>query len=148
MSPTPFHPRFPIGMQFGLMSSARPAMAVVTAAPLKSVTADVVQEPMSALIGRLQAVDAASGSTEASADVGGRGELSTADASAILALPIGGGFGVYAVVVTMSDPVTAAIWALAAFIATVALMRYGDTNQALKAVAAWIANVSENDKDE
>jgi neutral trehalase len=97
---------------------------------------------------RLEATDEAGDLTGAStADVSAKSSLSTADAAAIIALPIGVGFGLYAVVVSLSDPLAAAVWAVAATIATTMLMRYGDTNRAMKLVAAWIANM-ENDRNQ
>jgi hypothetical protein len=109
-----------------------------TVTPLSSVSADVVENPIEALVQRLEATDEAGGPTDPS----------TVDAAAIIALPVGVGFGLYAVVVSVSDPLTAAVWAVAATIATIMVMRYGDTNRAMKIIAAWIANIDENDANQ
>lgn len=135
-SPTPFHPRFPTGMQFALLNQPRPLLRTVQ--PLRTVSADVVERPIEVLVEQLYDFDA-----------GGAGSgLTTVDAAAIIALPLGVGFGLFAVVVSFSDPVTAAIWSIAAMIVTIVVMRNRDTNRAMKAIAAWIANVSRNDKED
>jgi hypothetical protein len=133
-SPTPFHPRFPIGMQFALLNQPRPL--VQTVQPLSTVSADVVERPIEVLVEQLYAFDTG----------GGQSGLTTAEAAAIIAFPLGVGFGLFAVVVSFSDPVTAAIWSIVAMNVTVMVMRYPDTNRAMKAIAAWIANTSQNDK--
>jgi hypothetical protein len=125
-------------MQFGLLSS--PRVSLQTVAPLSSVSTGLVGNAIEALVQRLEAADDAGAPARVgTADAGTQASLSTADAAAIIAFPLGIGFGLYAVVVSVSDPLTAAVWAVAATIATVLLLRYGDTNRAMKIVAAWVA---------
>jgi Flp pilus assembly protein TadB len=134
-------------MQFALLSS--PRLSVHTVAPLSSVSAAALENPIEALVQRLEAMSEVGASTgPSSADAAPRTSLSTADAAAIIALPLGVGFGLYAVVVTVSDPLTAAVWAVAATIAAIMVMRYGDTNRAMKVLAAWIAKIDENDTNQ
>lgn len=123
-------------MQFALLNQPRPLVQIVQ--PRSTVSADVVERPIEALVEQLYDFDA--GEAES--------RLTTADAAAIIALPLGVGFGLFAVVVSFSDPVTAAIWSLAAVIVTIAVMRHPDTNRAMKAIASGIANIRENDKED
>jgi hypothetical protein len=130
MKPSPFGPRFPVGMQVGMVS--RPGFQVQSVQPLGSTSPATITAPTAALAERLATARAST-------------DLTTAEASAIIALPVTVGFGVFAVVASFADPVMAALWSVTMGLITVAIMRHGDANHAMKALAAWLANVAKND---